>query len=250
YAVLGGADYGAGMWTILSGADAYGRRLRDHARHAMGPVWEANHVWLIFVLVICWTAYPRAFGSITSTLAIPLFLIAVGIILRGTAYAVRGSVDPERAVALERLFGLSSVLTPFALGAVAGGIASGRVPVGNAAGDRWSSWLNPTSVVLGLLFVATSAYLAAVYLAADAHRLREPDLEQAFRMRAIGGGVVAGGLAFAGLVVVHSDAERIWDGLTSGGGVAALVVSAVAGVATMALVLRSRFEWARVAATV
>ena len=250
YAVLGCADYGAGAWTIVSGTDAHGRRLRDHARHAMGPVWEANHVWLIFVLVICWTAYPKAFGSITSTLAVPLFLIAVGIILRGTAYAVRGSVDPERAVALERLFGLSSILTPFALGAVAGGIASGRVPVGNAAGDRWSSWLNPTSVVLGVMFVATSAYLAAVYLAADAHRLREPELEEAFRRRAIGGGVVAGGLALAGLLVVHSDADRIWDGLTSGGGIAALLVSALAGVATMGLVLRNRFEWARAASTV
>jgi cytochrome d ubiquinol oxidase subunit II len=249
YAVLGGADYGAGAWTILSGTDTRGRRLRDHARHAMGPVWEANHVWLIFVLVICWTAYPKAFGSITSTLAIPLFLIAVGIILRGTAYAVRGSVDPERAVGLERLFGLSSVLTPFALGAVAGAIASGRVPVGNAAGDRWSSWLNPTSIVLGVLFVATSAYLAAVYLAADARRLREPELERAFRVRAVGGGVVAGALALAGLAVVRSDAERIWDGLTRGGGIAALAVSAVAGLATIGLVLRGRFEWARAAGT-
>jgi cytochrome d ubiquinol oxidase subunit II len=249
YAVLAGADYGAGMWTILSGTDTLGRRLRDHARHAMGPVWEANHVWLVFVLVICWTAYPKAFGSITSTLAVPLFLIAVGIILRGTAYAVRGSVDAARAAAVERLFGLSSILTPFALGTVAGGIASGRVPVGNAAGARWDSWLNPTSVMLGLMFVATSAYLAAVYLAADAHRLGKPELEQAFRRRAIGGGVVAGGFAFAGVLVVHSDARPIWNGLTSGAGIGALTVSAVAGVATMALVWRRHFEAARAAAT-
>jgi cytochrome d ubiquinol oxidase subunit II len=250
YAVLAGADYGAGAWTILSGTDALGRRLRDHARHAMGPVWEANHVWLIFVVVICWTAYPKAFGSITSTLAIPLFLIAVGIILRGTAYALRGSLDPAQATVIERLFGLSSILTPFALGTVAGGIASGRVPVGNAAGARWESWLNPTSVMLGVMFVATSAYLAAVYLAADAHRLREPELEQAFRRRAIAGGVAAGGFAFAGILVVHSDARPIWNGLTSGAGIGALIVSAVAGTATMALVWRNRFEAARAAATV
>jgi cytochrome d ubiquinol oxidase subunit II len=249
YAVLGGADYGAGAWTILSREDVHGRRLRDHARHAMGPVWEANHVWLIFVLVICWTAYPTAFGSIMSTLAVPLFLIAVGIILRGTAYALRGSVDPARAKLLERLFGLSSILTPFALGAVAGGIASGRVPVGNAAGSRWESWLNPTSVVLGVMLIAMSAYLAAVYLAADARRLREPELERAFRLRAIGGGGVAGALALAGLVVVHSDARPIWDGLTKGWGAVALAVSALAGLATMVLVWRSRFEAARAAAT-
>src|SRR5690242_14224982 len=147
YAVLGGADYGAGAWTILSGTDARGRRLRDHARHAMGPVWEANHVWLIFVLVVCWTAYPVAFGSITSTLAIPLFIAAVGIILRGASYALRGQLDeaPGRGL-VENLFALSSILTPFALGTVVGGIASGRVPVGNAAGDPITSWLNPTSI--------------------------------------------------------------------------------------------------------
>jgi cytochrome d ubiquinol oxidase subunit II len=250
YAVLGGADYGAGVWTILSGEDALGRRLRDHARHAMGPVWEANHVWLVFVLVLCWTAYPVAFGSIMSTLAIPLFVAAVGIILRGTAYALRGSVDPARARLVESVFGLSSILTPFALGAVAGGIASGRVPVGNAAGARWESWLNPTSVVLGVMFVTTSAYLAAVYLAADARRLRDPELERAFRIRAIGGGAVAGAVALAGLVVVHSDARPIWDGLTRSWGLVALVVSALAGLATIVLVWRSRFEAARAASTV
>jgi len=250
YAVLGGADYGAGMWTILSGDNALGRRLRDHARHAMGPVWEANHVWLVFVLVLCWTAYPVAFGSIMSTLAIPLFVAAVGIILRGTAYALRGSVDPARAGLVERVFGLSSILTPFALGAVAGGIASGRVPVGNAAGSRWESWLNPTAVLLGVMFVTTSAYLAAVYLAADARRLRDAELERAFRLRAIGGGAVAGAVALAGLVVVHSDARPIWDGLTRGWGLAALAVSGLAGLATIVFVWRSRFEAARAASTV
>jgi len=249
YAVLAGADFGAGAWTVLSGPGEEGRRLRDHARHAMGPVWEANHVWLIFILVICWTAYPEAFGSIASTLAIPLFIAAVGIILRGTAYALRGQADDTpQAARIERLFGLSSILTPFALGTVAGGIASARVPVGNAAGSEWSSWLNATSVTVGVLFVATSAYLAAVYLAADARRLGDRDLERAFQRRAIVTGIVAGGLAFAALLVVRSDARPIYDGLTGGAGVAALVVSAGAGISTLALVSRSRFEAARAAA--
>jgi cytochrome d ubiquinol oxidase subunit II len=217
----------------------------------MGPVWEANHVWLIFILVIAWTAYPTAFGSITSTLAIPLFVAAVGIILRGTAYALRSQADDSpQSARIERLFGLSSILTPFALGTAAGGIASARVPVGNAAGHHWSSWLNPTSVTLGILFVTTSAYLAAVYLAADARRLGEPDLERAFRRRAIGAGIVAGGLALAALLVVRSDARPIWDGLTGGAGVAALAVSAGAGLATLALVWGSRFEPARAAASI
>jgi cytochrome d ubiquinol oxidase subunit II len=215
----------------------------------MGPVWETNHVWLIFVLVICWTAYPTAFGSITSTLCIPLFIAGVGIILRGTAYALRsGTSTPREQRRIEVAFAVCSILTPFALGAVIGGIASGRVPVGNAAGDLVSSWLNWTSIFVGVLCVATAAYLAAVYLAADAARIGDGELVAAFRARALGTGVAAGAVALAGLAVVRDDAPSLWDGLSSGAGLAAVLVSATAGVATLALVIRGRFEPARVCA--
>ena len=168
YVVLGGADFGAGLWYMLLPGERR-RPLRDHTYHAMGPVWEANHVWLIFVLVVVWTAYPLAFGAIFSTLYVPLFAAALGIILRGACYAVRSAVSaPREERILGALFGASSVLTPFALGAAIGGIASGRVPLGNAAGDAIDSWLNPTSIAVGVLAVATSAYLAAVWLTADA----------------------------------------------------------------------------------
>jgi cytochrome d ubiquinol oxidase subunit II len=243
YTVLAGADFGAGFWTLFPGGGGRTSRaaIRDHARHAMGPVWEANHVWLIFVLVVCWTAYPVAFGSIASTLAVPLFIAAVGIILRGTAYALRGQLDaaPGRR-AIENLFALSSVLTPFALGTIAGAIAAGRVPVGNAAGNLVTSWLNPTSVLIGVLAVATSSHLAAVYLAADARRLGEPGLEREWRSRALCTGVAAGALALAGLLVVRVDARPLWDGLTSGAGLVLVGVSAVAGLATLGLVWRAR----------
>ena len=140
YAVLGGADFGAGLWFLLSGRGRARHHLREHTFHAMGPVWEANHVWLIFVLVVCWTAYPVAFGSIASTLAVPLFIAAVGVIMRGTAYALRsGNPSPRQDSAIGLVFSLSSVLTPFTLGTAIGGIASGRVPVGNAQGDLLSS---------------------------------------------------------------------------------------------------------------
>ena len=99
YAVLGGADFGAGLWFFLSGRGPGRRHLREHTFHAMGPVWEANHVWLIFVLVVCWTAYPVAFGSIASTLAVPLFIAAVGVIMRGTAYALRSGSPSRRQTA-------------------------------------------------------------------------------------------------------------------------------------------------------
>jgi cytochrome bd ubiquinol oxidase subunit II len=250
YVVLGGADFGAGLWYLLLPGE--GRRpLRDHTYHAMGPVWEANHVWLIFVLVVAWTAFPTAFGSIASTLYIPLFVAALGIILRGTTYALRGWArerGEERIVGL--IFGVSSFLTPFALGAAIGGIASGRVPVGNAAGDPWSSWLNPTSILVGLLSVVTSAYLAAVWLTADAAREERPDLVAAFRPRALAMGALAGLLAIGGLAVLRSDAERVYDGLTSGAGLVAVLASALAGGATIAWVARGRFEAARWAAAI
>jgi cytochrome d ubiquinol oxidase subunit II len=242
YAVLGGADFGAGFWFLACRE----QRLREHTFNAMGPVWEANHVWLIFVLVVCWTAYPVAFASIASTLAIPLFVATIGVILRGTAYALRSAnPTPRQDRAIGLVFSLSSLLTPFALGAAVGGIASGRVPVGNAEGDLLTSWLNPTSVLIGILAVATAAYLSAVFLAADAARQRDEGLTSAFRTRALVSGVVAGAIAIGGLAVIHQDARMLFDGLTEGGGLAALLGSVAAGVTTLILAARSRFEPAR-----
>ncbi|CAN5712764.1 hypothetical protein BH24ACT25_BH24ACT25_02580 [soil metagenome] len=243
YLALAGADFGAGFWdlTARAGAD----RVRKHTHRALAPVWEANHVWLIFVLVVCWTAYPEAFGSIFSTLAAPLLLAAIGIVLRGASYAARSAGESPTASAV---FSLSSIVTPFALGAAIGAIASGRVPTGNAAGGLFSSWLNPTSIAIGTLAVATSAYLAAVYLAGDARRIGSPELLRAFRARALGAGVAAGILALAGIAVVAADAERLFDGLTQGAGLAAVIVSALGGVATLLLVARGRYGPARFSA--
>ena len=250
YVVLGGADFGAGVWYMLLPGERR-RPLRDHSYHAMGPVWEANHVWLIFVLVVVWTAYPTAFGAIFSTLYIPLFVAALGIILRGTCYAMRGVVSgPREERILGALFGVSSALTPFALGAAIGGIASGRVPVGNAAGDAIDSWLNPTSIFVGVLAILTSTYLAAVWLTADAARAGKVDVADAFRRRALASGAVAGAVALAGLFVVRSDAERIYDGLTAGEGLVAVIASAAAGAATLLFVVRRRLEAARWSAAV
>src|SRR5919201_1594029 len=152
YTVLGGADFGAGFWQLTAGKGRQAQAVREHAHAAMAPVWEANHVWLIFVLTVVWTAYPTAFGSIASTLSIPLFIAAVGIIFRGVAYALRaGAAGPRELSAIDTVFSISSVLTPFALGTAVGGIASGRVPVGKAAGSQFTSWLNPTSLLVGVL---------------------------------------------------------------------------------------------------
>jgi cytochrome d ubiquinol oxidase subunit II len=249
YAVLGSADFGAGFWDLTAGGARRGGRIRGMVQHSMSPVWEANHVWLIFVLVMVWTAFPVAFGSIFSTLYVPLFLVALGIIFRGAAFALRGQAATlAEARTLGALFASSSVLIPFCFGAAIGGIASGRVPVGNAAGDPWSSWLNPTSVLLGVLGVVTGAHLAAVYLTGDSARVGLPDLMRAFRVRALATGVLAGAIALAGLLVVRSDARPLFDGLTSGGGLVCVLASGAAGLATLALVRRGRHGAARATA--
>jgi cytochrome bd ubiquinol oxidase subunit II len=262
YTVLAGADFGAGLWTLLAvGGSARARRIRDEARHAMGPVWEANHVWLIFVLVIAWTAYPVAYGSITSTLAAPLLIAAIGIIFRGAAYALRGALDGSRLA--EYLFALSSVLTPFALGTAVGAIAIGRVPVGNALGNPVTSWLNPACVLIGALAVVFSGYLAAVYLAADVGRRsrsggqvasgaggvvgvggEDGTLAEAFRRRALAAGLVCGALALAGLLVMRNSGLN----LTHGAALVLVCVSAASGLATLLLCWWYRFGLARVTA--
>jgi cytochrome d ubiquinol oxidase subunit II len=246
YMVLGGADFGAGFWQLFAGRGKRGAEIREHAHHAMAPVWEANHVWLIFVLTVVWTAYPIAFGSIASTLSIPLFIAGIGIVLRGATYALRaGTMTHAEERRVDTVFALSSILTPFALGTVIGAIASDRVRVGNPGGSVASSWLHPTSIVIGVLAVASSAYTAAVFLSGDAERHGERHLTEQFRVRALAAGVVAGAVAVAGLVVLRFDAERVYHRLTHGAGLPALVVSVLAGIATLVLVWRRRYEPAR-----
>ncbi len=246
YTVLAGADFGAGFWQLLGGRDEHADAVRDHAHHSMAPVWEANHVWLIFVLTVTWTAYPTYFGSVASTLAVPLFLAALGIILRGASYALRAGVSTRRQLrAVDSAFAIASLITPFALGTVIGGVASERVPVGNAAGHLFSSWLNPTSIMIGVLAVVTSAYLAAVFLAADAERVGDRWLEEAFRARALAAGIGAGAIALAGLVVLHGDAHSLFEELVHGAALAVLIVSVLAGGLTLFLVWSRRLTAAR-----
>ena len=193
YAVFGGADFGAGFWDLVAGGAERGERPREVIDHSIGPVWEANHVWLIFCFVVLWTGFSEAYASITLTLFVPLSIAAFGIVLRGSSFAFRKTVFRTRD---RRNFGaafaISSVIVPYCFGAIAGAIASGRVPAGGEAGDPWDSWVNPTSVLGGVLAVVVVAYLAAVYLVWDARRLGDQMMVEYFRRRAIGAAVVAG----------------------------------------------------------
>jgi len=245
YAVFGGADFGAGFWSLVAGGGEEGTRARELIDWAIGPVWEANHVWLIFVLVVLWTGFSSAFESIFSTLFIPLSLAALGIVLRGSGFAFHKTARRLKGRrAAERVFGLSSVLTPFFLGTVVGAVASGRVPVGNATGDPVTSWLNPVSLVIGALFVATSTYLAAVFLVSDARRAGAPDLEHYFTVRALAAAVVAGVLAVAGIVTLRADARFVYDGLTSDA-LPLVIASVVCGAAVLGVLHRRARRGAR-----
>ena len=244
YAVFGGAAVGAGFWSLFARGER-GRRARELIDWAIGPVWEANHVWLIFVLVVLWTGFSSTFGSIFSTLFVPLSLAALGIVLRGAGFAFHKTARRLRGrVLAERVFGLSSLLTPFFMGTVVGAVASGRVPVGNAAGDPVSSWLNLTSLLIGALFVATSAYLAAVFLVSDARRAGAADLERYFTVRALGAALVAGALAVAGIFALRADARTFYDGLTSDG-LPLVIVSVLCGAAVLVLLRRGAPRGAR-----
>jgi cytochrome d ubiquinol oxidase subunit II len=248
YAVFGGADFGAGFWDLSAGGADRGARPRSVIEHAIGPVWEANHVWLIFTWVVLWTCFPEAYASITLTVFVPLTIAALGIVLRGSGFAFRKTVTKTSS---KRNFGAafasSSVLVPFCLGAVVGAIASGRIPAGGVAGDPWSSWINPTSILGGVMAVVMAAYLASVYLTWDARRLANDDMVEYFRKRAVIAAVVAGVVAFAGIFVIHHDAPFLYDGLTSRG-LPAIIVSALCGLGSLVLLMQRRPQWARVLA--
>jgi len=242
YALFGGADFGAGFWDLFAGRARTGSPQRRLIEHAIGPVWEANHVWLIFTIVLLWTGFPTVFAGVAATMYIPLTAAALGIIGRGAGFAFRKT---SATLARQRLFGagfaFSSLVTPFFFGAVAGGIASGRVPPWTAGrGAVLTSWWNPTSVATGALAVGGCAYLAAVFLTFDAQR-EAPALVPTFRRRALWAGAGVGVLAAAGLLTVRADAgglaDRLWRPLPA----SLIALSAVAGLASIALLALGRY---------
>jgi cytochrome bd ubiquinol oxidase subunit II len=238
YATFGGADFGAGFWDLVAGNAERGARPREFIDRVITPVWEANHVWLIFMLVVAWTGFPEAFAAIMTTLYVPLSLAALGIVLRGSGFALRHVVTglPGRR-ALGATFAISSVLTPFFMGTVAGAIATGRVPA-EGSGDLLTSWFNITSIGIGVLLVATCAYIAAVFLVSDARRDGQADLEAYFRRRAIGAGLAAGAVAALDLVLLHEHARPLYDDLTSDA-LPLVIVSALCGIGALVLLVRS-----------
>jgi cytochrome bd ubiquinol oxidase subunit II len=243
YALFGGADFGAGFWDLVAGGAERGERPRALIQRSLTPVWEANHVWLIFILVVLWTAFPPAFSAVMTTLYVPIALAALGIVLRGSGFAFRKSIvrlSGRRAAGAT--FAISSLLTPFFMGAVVGAVASGNVPPeGNGA--PFSSWLEPLPLLTGAMFVASGAYLSAVFLIGDARRAGDEELASYFARRALDAASVAGVAAVIGLVELHAEARYIFDRLTDQGlPLVALSLFCGAGVflALVSVIFRSR----------
>jgi cytochrome d ubiquinol oxidase subunit II len=237
YALFGGADFGGGFWDLVAGGPERGQRPRDAIQRSLTPVWEANHVWLIFVLVILWTAFPPAFKAVMTTLYVPIALAALGIVLRGAGFAFRKSIVGLRGRrAMGATFAISSLLTPFFMGTVIGAIAAGNVPA-DGNGDPFASWLQPLPLLIGAMFVATGAYLAAVFLVGDSRRAGDEEIERYFERRALGAAVVAGGFALAGLFALHAEARYVFDRLTDQG-LPLVAFSLLCGAALLAVLLR------------
>jgi cytochrome d ubiquinol oxidase subunit II len=248
YVLLGGADFGGGFWDALAGESARGLAQRKLIEHSIGPVWEANHVWLIFVIVMFWTCFPLVFASVASTMYIPLTLVALGIIARGAAFAFRkASTELWQLRLFGGAFAVSSVLTPFFLGTIAGGVASQRVPLGLARGPLIGSWLNPTSILSGVLAIGVTAYLAAIYLTADARRRGRVDLAEQFRRRGLVTAFATGVVVLAGIAVLHADAPRLYAGLI-GRALPIVLISGISGLVSLVLLVKRRYILVRLTA--
>jgi len=252
YVLLGGADFGGGVWDLLASGPTRERQRRLVA-DAIAPVWEANHVWLIFVLVGLLAAFPPVFAALGVALYVPFSLAALGVIFRGAAFAFRAHGDPGSGWQRRwtPVFGIASLVSPLVLGAAGAAIASGRIRVrgGEVQAELIGAWTGPLSIAGGLLALAMCAYLAASYLTVEAVQRGDDELEQAFRNRALVSGIIAGALAAAGLIVVRADAPTLWPGML-GRGLAFVALSAAGGLVSLAATYRRRYRLARVSAAV
>ena len=247
YAIFGGADFGAGVWDLLAGGGQQGDRVRRQIDRSIGAVWEANHVWLIFVLVVLWTAFAEAFSAIMTTLYIPLALAALGIVLRGSGFAFRHALPGRFQLPATRVFGIASVLTPFFMGTVVGAIAAGEVPAAGD-GDPTSSWTGFLPLTTGVLFVLVAAYTAAVFLVRDSGAAGDQELRSYFERRALIAAVIAGAAAVVGVIALHADGRYVYDGLTSWPGIALVILSGICGLIALGLLITGRNYGLRAAA--
>jgi cytochrome d ubiquinol oxidase subunit II len=251
YALLGGADFGGGVWDLVAAFTKDGNRKRAQREliaEAIGPVWEANHVWLILVIVLLFTCFPPVFSAISTALHIPLTLMLIGIVLRGSAFTFRSyglhADDAQRRWG--RVFSVASVITPILLGVTVGAISSGRIQIkgGIVTAGFVRPWLAPFPFAVGLFALALFAFLAAVYLTVEA---RDESLREAFRRRALIAAVIVGALALAVFLLSSSGAPEIRRDLSESWWTWPLqIATAIAASGAISLLWVRKFKLARV----
>jgi cytochrome d ubiquinol oxidase subunit II len=251
YVLLGGADFGGGVWDLLASGPRKAAQ-RALIAHAIGPIWEANHVWLIVALVLLFTAFPAAFADLAVALHVPLTIMLVGIVLRGSAFTFRTYDDPPSAIQAQwgRVFSVASVLTPLLLGVALGALASEALPAPGSPGTFWTlfvePWLTAFAAGVGLLTLALFAFLAAVYLTVEAE---DAALREDFRRRALGAAVAVFIAAFGVLALAHDTVPRMARVLAgSATAIPVHLATGAAAVVALAALWTRRFRLARVAA--
>jgi cytochrome d ubiquinol oxidase subunit II len=251
YSVAGGVDYGAGIWDMLAGRGPTAERARQLIDHAMAPVWEANNVWLVLAIVVCWTGFPLLFQSVFASLY-PLFAFALlALILRGAFFAFRHvQSGPQAQRRMGVVFGISSLLAPFFFAAALGAIASGRVALGEPNVSVWQACFNPTSIAFGLVSLAATAFIGATFLVGDARRFGQPDMVDYFRRRAMISTAVLIIIGTIALAVIGLENPHLLNGMLTGLGTpfaaAAVIVTPLVGL----LVWRRIFRWYRLLSVV
>ncbi|WIG60751.1 MAG: Cytochrome d ubiquinol oxidase subunit II [Ktedonobacterales bacterium] len=250
YAVLGGADFGGGIWDLFARGRTAARE-RSAIAGAMGPVWESNNIWLIFVLVITWTAFPIVYASVSTALFIPITFALIGIVLRGASFSFRSHYGMRvgAGVAWGHVFSTASIITPFLLGTVAGALAGGMIHVSGSPAqvqaNLWTTWTTPFALACGAFAVALCAVLAATYLTVDSHNNGDLLLAERFRQRAIIAGAVTAAVGVLAAVLSSFQAPVLWHGLI-GKALPFSLGAILLGLATAVALLRNAYAAARI----
>jgi cytochrome d ubiquinol oxidase subunit II len=248
YAVLGGADFGGGIWDFFAfGKEA--ERQRSLIGQALGPVWEANHVWLIFLIVGLFTAFPPAFSILSTALFVPFTLAVIGIVLRGAAFIFRANSEAVTSKVWGRVFSTASTITPFFFGTAAAAVASGQVHVqgGRVQTDLLAGWTTPFALTIGALALSLCAVLAAVNLIIEAQHNNDAELVEAFRRRAMIAGAITLVLDAVAFILSPFQAPLLWHGLLDHALPLAIATALIGLGAATSLFLR-RYRLARVLA--
>ncbi len=261
FALAGGADFGGGMWTFVASRERATREL-ELVDRAIGPIWEANELWIVVAMVIMWSGFPSVFAVYGISLFVPLVFVLVGIVLRGGLFAFQEHAEYSHVrqafVAFGRAFGAVSVIAPFFFGLAAGTIASGRLrferaqadgggfAIGRPVNGYFEPWFGPFPIMVGFLALAVCLYLSATYLTLEAEDMA--DLRDSYRRRGIAAGAVLGLLGVAVLPVMSFDAPYLWRGVLQFPAIAVLIVAALALLASLVLLYVRSYWWARTAA--